>query len=93
VYDLKELPQVVDIQTWTDGYSFEYRHGHYGSDEEPHFWAYHDDDGRLVALLCHNNDLGDGWEREGENKDYFHEFSENKSYPIGINIITYAMTH
>ena len=93
VYDLKELPQVVDIQTYIDGYSFEYRHGHYGSDEKPHFWAYHDDQGRLVALLCHNNDLGDGWEREGENEDYFHEFSEKKSYPIGINIITYAMTH
>jgi hypothetical protein len=25
--------------------------------------------------------------------DYFHEFSEKKSYPMGINIVTYAMTH
>ncbi len=93
VYDLKELPQVVDVQTWSDGYGFEHAHGHSGGDQSPHFWAYFDDDGRMVALVCHNNDLGDGWEREGENREYFHEFSEKKSYPMGINIITYAMTH
>ena len=45
-----------------------------------------------MAIICHNTDLGDGWEREGENEEYFHEFSEKKSYPMGINIVTYAMT-
>lgn len=93
VYDLKKLPQVVDIQTWSDGYAFEHWHGHSGGDEAPHFWAYFDDEGRMVALLCHNNDLGDGWEREGENPEYFRRFSEKWSYPMGINIVTYAMTH
>lgn len=93
VYDLKQLPQVVDIKTWSDGYSYEFRHGYSGGDEGPHFWAYHDDHGRMVALLCHNNDLGDGWEREGENHEYFLKFSEKLSYPLGINIVTYAMTH
>jgi len=94
VYDLKELPQVVDIQTWRDGHTFEhYRHGQSGADESPHFWSYFDDRGRMMALLCHNNDLGDGWEREGENKEYFHQFSERKSYPMGINVVIYAMLH
>jgi hypothetical protein len=93
VFDLKELPQVTDIQTWYQGYKFEYHHGRSGGDESPHFWSYYDDKGRMVALLCHNNDLGDGWEREGENKEYFHEYSERKSYPMGINIIIYAMSH
>ncbi len=94
VYDLKELPQVVDLQTWIDGYAFEHRHGGgFGGDESPHFWAYFDDHRRMVALLCHNNDLGDGWEREGENREYFREFSVKRSYPMGINIVTYAMTH
>ena len=46
-----------------------------------------------MAIICHNTDLGDGWEREGENVDYFKQFSEKKSYPMGINIVTYAMTH
>lgn len=93
VYDLHELPQVVDIKTWSDGYDYEYNHGGAVGDQAPHFWAYLDDAGRMVALLCHNNDLGDGWEREGENEEYFHRFSEKYSYPMGINIITYAMTH
>ena len=47
----------------------------------------------MMALLCHNNDLGDGWEREGEDKAYFHEFSEKKSYPMGINVVIYVMCH
>ena len=93
VYDLKKLPQVVDIRTWREGYLYEHRHGNSGGDEAPHFWAYFDDHGRMMALLCHNNDLGDGWEREGENHDYFLRFSEKMSYPMGINIITYALTH
>ena len=94
VYDLKELPQVVDIQTWRDGHTFERRwHGGSDGDESPHFWSYFDDRGRMMALLCHNNDLGDGWEREGENKEYFRQFSERKSYPMGINVVIYAMLH
>ena len=99
VYDLKEKPQVPDIRTWNSGLEFELNHGGtFGSngtpgDGKPHFRAYHDDQGRLVALLCHNNDLGDGWEREGANEEYFSKYSVPWSYPMGINIITYAMTH
>ena len=93
VYDLKEKPQVPDIRTWRSGYRFEYRHGNTGGDEAAHFHAYVDDQDRIVALLCHNNDLGDGWEREGENSEYFQEFSLPRSYPMGINIVMYAMTH
>ncbi len=37
--------------------------------------------------------VGDGWEREGEQRWYFEEFSLKRAYPMGINIVTYAMTH
>jgi len=40
-----------------------------------------------------NCDNGDGWEREGEDDGFFHEFSEKRAYPLGINIIFYLMTH
>ena len=60
---------------------------------EVHYRGISDDKGRLMAIICHNTDLGDGWEREGEDPGYFREFSEKKSYPMGINIVTYAMTH
>lgn len=93
VYDLKKLPQVVDLKTFSEGYEFEFWHEGFSEDAKPHFWGYFDKQGRLMALCCHNNDLGDGWEREGENREYFEKFSEKQSYPMGINIITYAMTH
>ena len=32
-------------------------------------------------------------EREGENEWYFRTFSEPFAYPMGINIVFYAMTH
>lgn len=93
VYRLKGVPQVPSVHAWRQGDLFEYWHGDPEGDEAPHFWGYFDDDQRLVALLCHNNDIGDGWEREGENEEYFHQYSERVSYPLGINIIVYALTH
>jgi hypothetical protein len=61
--------------------------------QEAHFRGIYDDKGRLCVIACHNTDNGDGWEREGESAYYFREFSEKKAYPLGINIIFYAMTH
>lgn len=92
VYDLKEKPQVPSINAWNQGLNIEPWHGDM-RDPNPHFLAYHDENGRILILLCHNNDLADGWEREGENREYYQKFSERWSYPIGFNIIVYAMTH
>jgi len=47
----------------------------------------------LIVIMSHNTDLADGWEREGADPEYFQEFSVKKSYPMGINIVVYAMTH
>ncbi len=92
VYRLKERPQVPSIHAWEgSGLTYEPR---WDSDtSKVHYKGIFDDKGRMMSIICHNTDLGDGWEREGENVEYFHEFSEKKSYPMGINIITYAMTH
>jgi hypothetical protein len=60
---------------------------------EVHHRAIYDDKGRIMVIATHNTDNGDGWEREGESDYYFHNFSEKISYPLGINIIFYAMTH
>jgi hypothetical protein len=91
VYRLKEKPQVPSIHEW--GWSGRTWEDHGPGSETVHYRAFFDDKDRMVALICHNTDLGDGWEREGENEEYFHQFSERKSYPMGINIVTYAMTH
>ena len=51
------------------------------------------DQGRMMVIACHNTDNGDGWEREQEYQYFFTEFSEKRAYPLGINIVFYAMTH
>ena len=61
--------------------------------QEVHHRAIFDDKGRMIVIATHNTDNGDGWEREGENHYYFKTFSEPIAYPLGINIIFYAMTH
>ena len=96
VYKLKEKPQVpsytsVDESLLARGITWERGHG--SGAEIPHFRAIFDDKGRMMAIICHNTDLGDGWEREGTSEWYFHNFCENKAYPMGINIVTYALTH
>tara|TARA_A100001037_G_scaffold292158_1_gene307094 strand:+ start:265 stop:1095 length:831 start_codon:yes stop_codon:yes gene_type:complete len=93
IYDLEGTPQVPSIFAWQRGEVFEYWHGDPQGDEGPHFWGYFDDKGRLMALFCHNNDIADGWEREGENSEYFRLYSERVSYPLGINIVMYALSH
>ena len=104
VYRLKEKPQVPSIHSWqwSGGLTWE-DHGpgsnvtwedhHFGDTRTVHYKGIFDDKARMMVIICHNTDLGDGWEREGEDPGYFHEFSEKKSYPMGINIVTYAMTH
>ena len=61
--------------------------------QEVHHRAIFDDKGRIMVIATHNTDNGDGWEREGYSEYYFREFSEKIAYPLGINIIFYAMTH
>ena len=97
VYDLDEKPQVPSIHSarrMADGTYGSYEWSRDGSDTSiPHYRAITDDEDRIMVFICHNTDLGDGWEREGEQQWYFDEFSVKKAYPMGINIVTYAMTH
>jgi hypothetical protein len=88
VYDLKAKPQIPSIHAWWDG-----RTAERWDAQEPHYKAIRDDKGRMMVIICHNTDLGDGWEREGLDPEYFKLFSEKWSYPLGINIVYYAMTH
>lgn len=88
VYQLKEKPLIPSVHHYMRGNRTErFDAG------EPHYRGYVDDDGRIMAFICHNTDLGDGWEREGVDRGYFETYSEPFAYPLGINIVTYAMTH
>lgn len=92
VFDVTEIPQVPSIQHWyrSNGSTTSER----GAETaEAHFRGIFDHDGRLMVLMTHNTDIADGWEKERENAEYFQQFSVQKSYPIGINIVVYALTH
>ncbi|HXJ59283.1 MAG TPA: DUF4159 domain-containing protein [Verrucomicrobiae bacterium] len=73
------------------GITWEYHNGEECRDV--HIRALFDDKDRMMVIACHNTDNGDGWEREQEFQYFFQEFSEKRAYPLGINIIFYAMTH
>ncbi len=88
VYLLKKRPQIPSI-----GHSRSGRTWERWDAQEVHYKGIFDDNGRMMVIICHNTDLGDGWEEEGVDERYFHEFSEKWAYPLGINIVTYAMTH
>jgi hypothetical protein len=94
VFDLPEKPQVPAmsdaIRGREEGITWEWRKP---GAKDVQYWGLKDDQGRLMTIVCFNTDLGDGWEREGEDEWYFREFSEKKSYPMGINIVIYALTH
>ncbi len=90
MFELVTIPQVTNINAWrrTGGETRER-----GSDS-PHadFRAIADDKGRIMVLMTHNTDMGDSWEREGEDHRFFLQFSP-QGYAVGINVILYALTH
>ena len=101
VFDLKgpmKSLQVPTMQFWNrqhernPGVPLQFMYRGEGSDDV-HVRAWLDDKGRIMIVAIHNSDVSDGWEREGENDDYFHTFSEKVAYPLGINIVFYLMTH
>ena len=93
VFPLKEKPQVPNPGTAIQGAPYGITWERTDA-ETPHYRGVYDDDGRLMVIICHNTDLGDGWEEESRAGEwYFKEFSEPRAYPMGINIIFYSMTH
>jgi hypothetical protein len=92
VFDIKAKYQVpavrIGIESEATGVTWEREDA-----KVVHHRGITDERGRLMVLATHNTDNGDGWEREGENDYYFHNFSEKTAYPLAINVLFYTMTH
>lgn len=88
LFEQKNIPQMPSIQSWrrTGGNTDR------GVVDPPSARGIADDRGRLMVVMLHNTDIPDGWEREGEDPEYFYRFSPD-AYAVGINIVMYAMTH
>jgi hypothetical protein len=85
VFDLDQRYQVPGAQFLETGRLYE----HDGF--EPRWRGIYDDKGRLMMAICHNMDLGDSWEH-ADNPAYPEKFSA-LGFRIGVNYVTYAMTH
>ena len=98
VFPIEACPQVPArifyVQGWLHDPPWPHRQpaGDIAGVETVNFRGLFDDAGRLVVAATHNTDLGDGWEREAEDSEYFERFSV-KSYAMAINLIVYALTH
>ena len=89
-FEVTSIPQIPSINFWGGrGGGTSER----GSDSAvPHARVIFDSAQRIMLLMTHNTDIGDSWEREGDDPDYFYTFSVN-GYALGINTLIYAMTH
>jgi hypothetical protein len=89
VFQIERFPQIPSIGAWG---------GRSGNTSErvdskvPHARALVDERKRIMLLITHNTDFGDSFEREGDNHEYFIEFSV-PGYAFGINALIYSMTH
>ena len=96
VFDLDEMPQIPALPFASPGGDTAEPAGAHkypaGSLREPQMRAWLDDEGRVMVVATHNTDVGDGWEREAYGEWYFETFS-TRAYMMGVNIVTYAMTH
>ena len=84
------VPQIASIGYWLGSGGDTSERGR--DSAEPHARGVFDANGRLMALFTHNTDLGDSWEEEASNPQYFYQFS-TKGYAFGINVLVYSMTH
>jgi hypothetical protein len=90
LFDIGGVPQIASIGFWWGSGGGTSERG--PDSAVPHARGIFDADGRMMVLMTHNTDIGDSWEEEASNPQYFYEFS-TKGYAFGINAIVYAMTH
>jgi hypothetical protein len=87
---VNHIPQIPSINFWGGPGGATSERG--ADSATPHARAILDNKGRIMVFITHNTDFGDAFEREGDNHEYFIEFSV-PGYAVGVNVLLYAMTH
>jgi hypothetical protein len=88
LYDLDDRFQVPGYGNWMENH-ITYEKGPTG--KQPHWRAIRDDKGRVMVAICHNMDLGDGWENSDDPK--YEEKWATLAYRVGMNYFVYNLTH
>lgn len=84
--DIEEVVQVPNIYNARRGGDTSEKGG-----VVPHYMGIEDKNGRMVAFIARNCDLGDAWEWIND-PDYPAKYGL-PAYKLGINVIIYAMSH
>jgi hypothetical protein len=82
-FDLHDKRQVPTWQYLPRGYRED--------GETPHWRAVLDDNGRVMIMIAHNNDIADGWQR-ADDPGYPAD-AANMAIRLGVNFAMYALTH
>jgi len=90
-FSVQEVPQITNIGFWRRSGGLETRE-RFEDSPFAEFKAIRDADGRIMVVMTHNTDVADSWEREGEDPEFFLQFSPY-GYALGINVLLHAMTH
>jgi len=84
------IPQIPSINFWGGPGGPTSERG--AESRVPHARAILDDHQRVMVFITHNTDVGDSFEREGDSRAYFLEFSV-RGYALGVNVLLYALSH
>jgi hypothetical protein len=91
MFEVTRVPQVTNIRFWRSmGGKTTSERG--AETAVAHFRAIRDKHQRIVAVMTFNTDISDSFEREGDDPQFFYQFSPD-GYALGINVMLYAMTH
>jgi hypothetical protein len=91
MFQIDKIPQITNIQFWRQwGGSYTSERGE--DSDEVHLRAIRDSHRRIMVLMSHNTDVADSWEREGEDPEFFYQFSP-RGYALGVDVLLHAMTH
>lgn len=84
-FDISEVIQVPGVAALVRGVTYE------KGGVTPHYMGVEDGNGRLMIFLTRNCDLGDAWEWINDSR-YPVRYGL-VAYKVGINVVTYAMSH
>ena len=89
-FQITKVPQIASIGHWasTGGGTSE----RYEDSAVAHARAVVDKHNNIMVLMTHNTDLGDSFEREADDPQYFYQMSV-PGYAFGVNTLLYALTH
>jgi hypothetical protein len=83
-------PQIPSINFWADTGGQTSERG--ADSATARAMAILDRTGRVMVLMTHNTDIGDSFEREADDPQYFLKMSV-PGYAFGINALVYGLTH